>query len=291
MKKFSFSGHETFPCKIYWLKKGYDFVQAGKQFTADDAVVDLGVGKNMVTSMRFWLKVFGIIDDNDQTTQIANFIFGADGVDPYLEDPLSLWLLHYQLIKNEKASIYSLGFNLFRRERTEFNKEHLKRFIGRTLLQNGQKFSDKTLDSDIKVFLANYINTNASDVEDSNNNILQELGLISHYRQRDDNDHLIDWYRFNMQTKQIPFHALLYIILDNEQFGNTVSLSHLSNDPSALGNVFLLTENVLMQELKKLPQQYGIYTETAGNQVLQLNEELDKFNILEEYYHADYARI
>lgn len=289
--RLSFSGHETFPCKIYWLKKGYDFVQAGKEFTADDAVIDLGVGKNMVSSIRFWLKAFGIIDDKDQITELADFIFGPEGVDPYLEDPLSLWILHYQLIKNERASIYSLVYNLFRRERTEFNREHLKRFINRTLLQHGQNFSVNTLNSDIKVFLSNYITNSTSEVEDSNSNILQELGLISHYRQRDDNDHLVDWYRFNMQTKQIPFHALLYVILDNEQYGDTISLSHLSNDPSSLGNAFLLTENVLVQELKQLPQQYGIYTETAGNQVLQLHEGLDKFNILEEYYHGDYARI
>src|SRR5690606_11188979 len=125
MRKLSFSGHETFACKIYWLKKGYDFVRAGKKSTSDDAVVDLGVGKNMVASIRFWLKAFRIIDDIDETTEFADFIFSENGVDPYLEDQLTLWLLHYQLIKNERASIYSLVFNQFRRERIEFTKEHL----------------------------------------------------------------------------------------------------------------------------------------------------------------------
>lgn len=291
MAKLSFSGHETFSCKIYWPKKGYDFVRAEKKFTDDDAVVDLGVGKNMVTSIRFWLKAFGLIDDNDQTTQFADFIFGDNGVDPYLEDPLTLWLLHYQLIKTERASVYSLVYNLFRRERINFNKDHLVRFLNRVMLQNGQNFSANTLNSDIKVFISNYVSNSSSDVEDSNSNILQELGLIAHYKQRDDQDHLHDWYRFNMQVKHIPYQALLFVILDNGKYGNTVSLSQLSNDPSSVGNVFLLTENVLVQELKQLSQQYGIYTETAGNQVLQLNEGLDKFNILEEYYHGDYARI
>lgn len=26
--KYTFSGHESFPCKTLWLKKGYDFVNA-----------------------------------------------------------------------------------------------------------------------------------------------------------------------------------------------------------------------------------------------------------------------
>ena len=62
--KYTFSGHETFQCKNMWLKKGYDFVKAGKSFNDDTAVVDLGVGKNMVASIKFWLKSFGIIDED-----------------------------------------------------------------------------------------------------------------------------------------------------------------------------------------------------------------------------------
>ena len=31
----------------------------GGNFNASDAVIALGVGKNMVSSIRYWLKVFG----------------------------------------------------------------------------------------------------------------------------------------------------------------------------------------------------------------------------------------
>lgn len=47
-KQYSFSGHESFPCKTLWLKKGYDFVKENKDFNSPEAVIDLGVGKNMV---------------------------------------------------------------------------------------------------------------------------------------------------------------------------------------------------------------------------------------------------
>jgi len=46
--RFSFSGHESFQCRQLWLKKGFDYIKAGKSFNSGDAVVDLGVGKNMV---------------------------------------------------------------------------------------------------------------------------------------------------------------------------------------------------------------------------------------------------
>jgi len=62
MIKFSFSGHEKFHCRQFWLKKGYDFLTAGKNFSDDDAVVALGVGRNMANSIRYWMKVFDLVD-------------------------------------------------------------------------------------------------------------------------------------------------------------------------------------------------------------------------------------
>ncbi|MFC3356434.1 DUF4007 family protein [Sphingobacterium zeae] len=288
MAKLSFSGHETFSCKIYWLKKGYDFLSEGNRFTDDDAVVDLGVGKNMVTSIRFWLKAFGIIDETDQTTEFANFVFGDNGVDPFLEDPLTLWLLHYQLLKNEKASIYSLVFNRFRRERSEFNRAHLKRFILRVCAENEQNFSPKTIDSDIKVFLSNYLSQEGSDIEEASSNVLQELGLLSSSKQLDEDDNLVDVFRFRLLAKRIPIQAILFVILDSE-LGTSISLGHLANNPNALGNVFLLTESTLVDILKTLPPTYSTFSETAGNQVLQLRADLNKYRILHNYYTPEHA--
>ncbi|MFD2969957.1 DUF4007 family protein [Sphingobacterium bambusae] len=291
MGKLSFSGHETFSCKIYWLKKGYDLVKAGKRFTDDDAVVALGVGKNMVTSIRFWLKAFDIVDEEDQVTSFADFIFADGGVDPYLEDTLTLWLLHYQLVKKEKASIYNMVFNQFRRERTEFTKEHLKRFLNRVILEEKATFSSATLDSDIKVFLANYVNQKSSEIEESYNSILQELALVTSFKQLDQDGHLLDWYQFDLQPKQLPIELLLFVVLDNPTYGQSISLSHLANDPSSLGNIFLLTEGSLVSLLKDIPSKYATYTETAGNQVLQLKSKLDKYKILKNYFAQSYANI
>jgi hypothetical protein len=62
--KLQFSGHDSFQCRQLWLKKGYDFVKEGFDFNDEYSVVQLGVGKNMVSSIRFWLKAFNIIDNN-----------------------------------------------------------------------------------------------------------------------------------------------------------------------------------------------------------------------------------
>lgn len=53
--QYSFSGHETFPFRYPWLKKGFDAVlEDPSVFQRDEAITILGVGKNMVRSIRHW---------------------------------------------------------------------------------------------------------------------------------------------------------------------------------------------------------------------------------------------
>lgn len=58
MRKLVFSGHESFHCRPLWLKKGYDFIYSKGKFNEPTAVVELGVGKNMVSSINYWMKSF-----------------------------------------------------------------------------------------------------------------------------------------------------------------------------------------------------------------------------------------
>lgn len=99
----SFGRHETFHPRYGWLKKAYDQT-AGRSdaFRADDATVRFGVGKNMVSAIRFWSLAFKITTDKERgglkTTGLGDAIFGDGGLDPYLERPETLWILHWLLL-------------------------------------------------------------------------------------------------------------------------------------------------------------------------------------------------
>ena len=128
-KYYTFSGHESFPCKTLWLKKGYDFVKAEKDFNAPEAVIDLGVGKNMVAAIRYWFKVFGLNKDAE-TGWIADYIFDKNtGKDPYMEDLGTLWLLHFLLVYTGEASLYKLFFVVFLIECRLFGGEDVVSFV------------------------------------------------------------------------------------------------------------------------------------------------------------------
>lgn len=291
MSKLSFSGHESFVCKHFWLKKGYDFVRDQKRFSDDTAVIDLGVGKNMVTSIRFWMKSFGLIDENENLTELAEFLFGENGKDVFLEDIGTIWLLHYNLVKTEKASIYSLVFNEFRRQRTEFTKEQLQSFLKRKCQENGFKYNPKTIGSDISVFVRNYTRPKEGkiDIEDDFSRLFIDLDLIKQRKSRNSEDKMVEWFSIESEErKELPYQVVLYAILDNPKYGNSISFKDLKIEHNSPGLLFAINDEGLFSKIEEIVENYPqvTFTETAGIQVLQFRSKLNKMDVLNDYYKA-----
>ena len=60
----------------------------------------------MVSSIRHWCTVAGLIKTDPFlrgaiiTTDLGKAIFAEDGFDPFLEDPATLWLIHWKIATN-----------------------------------------------------------------------------------------------------------------------------------------------------------------------------------------------
>ncbi len=91
-------------------------------------MVKLGVGKNMVSAIRFWLRAFGLTK-SDTPEPIAAYILNTNnGRDPYVEDSNTIWLLHFLLVTTGVASLYPLVFIDYQREKKEFSKSEMEFF-------------------------------------------------------------------------------------------------------------------------------------------------------------------
>lgn len=290
MSTLTFSGHETFHCRHFWLKKGYDFLINNHRFVNDTAVVELGVGKNMVTAIRYWLRAFEIIDERDEPQKFANYFFANDGRDPYLENNGTLWLFHYLLVTRARASIYSLVFNEFRKERIEFNKEHLNSFIKRKCEENSHAYNTNTIKNDINVFLKTYIRPqkNTKNIEDDFSGLLIDLDLL----QRLDGFESDSGSGFKIESKErqeIPIEIFLFSLLDNDQYGNSISFNELLNGYNSVGMVYAMNASGLMAKIEDVISNFpGVtFTEDAGLRELQFKEKPDKWEILNLYYHEN----
>lgn len=291
--KLQFSGHDSFICKHFWLKKGYDFINQEKNFNDEKSVVDLGVGKNMVTAINYWLKAYGITDSSGQITEFGHYLFNdKNGSDPYLEDLGSIWLLHYSLIKADKASIYNLFFNEFRKDKFSFTREQLLNFLLRKLEANEQKnVNVRTINSDISVFIRNYLNhkyrNTKTDIEDEFSNLFIDLQLMNSYQSENMEKKMVEWYQVENDLRtELPAEMVLFSILDNERYGNSISFKELQSGENSPGNIFALNSDGLLNKIERIVEicSDSTYTQSAGVRELQFKSKPDKWKILNEYY-------
>ena len=275
-----FSGHESFACKSHWLKRGYDFVRGENNFNDDDAVVRLGVGKNMVTSIKFWLKAIGLLKDAGLVA-LANHLFDDDnGKDPYLEDIGTLWLLHFLLIQTGYATIYKTTFVDYHRQRNIIEKSKLQNYIKHICFdETGYKnlYNDNTVKRDIGVMLHNYCAKNGGNVniEDSNS-LFAPLNLICETEK--------NTYRFNYDTRSdVPSLIFLYALLIKFEGRNSISFE----DITELALIFCLTNNDLLDIINYLCDLYPseiVFSDVAGIKELQFRATLSSIDVLDRYY-------
>ena len=284
-RRLIFSGHESFQCRNLWLKKGYDFIKNGHSFNDEDAVVVLGVGKNMVSSIRHWMKAFNIIDANDKLTKFAEMILADEGFDPFLEDDTTLWLLHYQLVKNNYASVYSIVFNELRREKLEFNKSHLTSFLKKKAEKHKNfTLNQKTLQDDFSVMLKMYQRSSntGKDVEESFAGLLTELNLIRIESREGEEFVVIE----NIERPEIPDAAILYAIVDNENYSESISLANLEQDFNGVGSIFAINRTGIQSKVENMISKNKnlVFRDHAGVKELQFKAKPTPKAILKEHY-------
>lgn len=274
-----YSGHESFTCKTLWLKKGYDFIRNHHNFKDPDSVVKLGVGKNMVASIRFWMKAFAL-SDNDELTSIANYIFDTEiGIDPYIEDLGTLWLLHFLLVSTGEATLYNLLFTRIQRERKTFERHHVLNFVKRVMTEDGKQnqFNENTVKKDIGTLLLNYVRPQKSKALDDYNSLLIDLDVL-----RLDVDGKT--YIFNIEGKrQIPWQIFLYAVMRMKKKDNTISYDLLQE----IGLIFCMNDMEVIEMCKIIEAHHNDnirYSDTAGIRQLQFIKEMNIEGVLNEYY-------
>lgn len=181
----TFTGHQTFALRSGWLKKGYDaLVGSGADiFSRDESLVVLGVGKNMVTSIRHWLQVTKLVQERPEgkrgelePTALAHRLFADDGLDPYLEHTASLWILH-ALLCSPQSSAFTWQFAFYRWRRPELQRDKLTEAIHDACQSLPRPPSPETIARDVDCFLHTYAGTRSSS-EESLDSPLTSLRLL-----------------------------------------------------------------------------------------------------------------
>ena len=296
--RYAFSGHQSFPFRYPWLPKGVQHLSERPDlFARDDAFVILGVGKNMVRSIRHWCTATGVFDRVDhrgavRISELGRALLDRGGWDPYLEDPGTLWLLHWRLVSRPSpASTWHLAFT--RLNADSFTREELAdglfEFTGGS---SGAQTTHASLRRDVDVFLRSYVPSQTKgasrSAEETFDCPLVELGLLIQDTERGP-------YRFARGQKptlpdEVFAHALLEYWNNAAEGGRTLSFEKLMHGAGGPGGAFKLSENALSERLEHLPEWTGLaYDETAGMRTLRRRETAgapEPMAALRRYYEA-----
>lgn len=287
-----FSGHQSFVFRHTWLTKGVTACAADRDlFRLPDALVILGVGKNMVESIRYWCLATRVIEPHreerfgHQPSPIGKAIFLRDGGwDPYLEDEGTLWLLHHLLATNPAvASTISFAFNEWPGH--DFAAAGLYAAMARQAEKAQAQVSPNTLKRDVNVFVRSYVGAGAaSSLEDTLDCPLVDLKLIYE-------EPLRQTYAFARGPKDtLPDAVFYYALADyasRQEDRRSFTFDELAYFPFSPGRVFKLDEAALAERLERMADlTAGAWqmVETAGFRQMIVRRVVDPFAVLQDYY-------
>ncbi len=297
----SFSGHESFTLRFGWLPKGIQGVLRDRNlFSQDDALVRLGVGKNMVRSIRHWGLASGFLEQTPVKTgrgtriapsSLGLFVFGPQGLDQYLEDPATLWLIHWQLASRSRGpTTWYWAFNEY--PDAEFTREKLRASLRHFIDRAGWKrIADATLFRDVDCFIRTYTPSSRGKLEVFEESLdcpLTELGLISEV----DGMGMFSFSRGERPSlaPAVFTYALLDFWGSAAPLSKTLTFDQVAYHPGSPGRVFKLSDTALAEYLDRLDTltrgmiTYGV---TAGLRQLYRRRELPKdfaLNMLRRHY-------
>lgn len=271
-------GHEKFPLREGWLNKGIRGVQKNaKVFTSNDGPDILGVGTNMVKSIRYWMQSFMLIEENPKEGVALSGIGKLiEQYDLYLEDYFSLWILHSCIAKNDdRATVWYLFFNKCAAE--EFKKDELFDVLKKELIvyAGTDSFPDSSLKDDIDVLLNMYGKNNSDDdPEDKNKSPFAVLGLVKkekdvYYKQQPDIS------KFN---EKVVLYELAMLLEDQD----TISIDTVFEVVKGIYHLNRVTLNSILDKLENMG--YIRVDRTAGLDVIYPVNVGTADEVIEEYY-------
>ncbi|WP_419945065.1 DUF4007 family protein [Candidatus Poriferisodalis sp.] len=260
-----FARHETFHPRYGWFRKAY--VAASRDpyvFASEDAPVRLGVGKNMVRSIRFWGLAAKVVTETPDPeaasnrkpnivvpTRFGEALFGDGGWDPWMEDPGTLWLLHWRMLAQPcRLPVWWLALCDF--NAVEFELEDLNRTVMTQLraVPDWKEPSESAVQKDLSAFMRTYAPTTRvgrETLDDAADCPLRELRLVGR-------SEATGAHRYKLGPKPtlasaVAAHAVLDWIARIGLTGQTITLERIAAERGSPASVFKLSATDLTAAL------------------------------------------
>lgn len=287
-----FRAHETFFLRKGWLNKGMKYVDRKPNIFVDkdeNPMDVLGIGSNMVKSLRYWLQAVGLTEEPRTGKRVQTFTELGKRVykhDRYIEEIGTLQLLHYKLASNfTEATAWYYFFNEF--NMSEFTKEDFVTSIQNYVMMSSEENSVaiRSLNDDFSCIINTYLpryksNPNKISAENNIECPFGELGFIDIMNKEK-----------RIYKKSIPsaksFNPwIIFAIISEEAKGRTeISLNELLTAKCNIGRIFNLDAITMLDILYKVEKLEALkIIRTAGLDIVRLEKSHTFIECVDEYY-------
>ena len=284
-----FRAHETFFIRKRWLSKGMKAVKneptafISKEKNPMDT---LGIGSNMVKSLRYWLQAVGITEEPNFGKRVQTFTPLGEKIyehDRYIEELGTLYLLQYRLASQEELAAYYF-YNVF--NMTEFNRnDFVAGLNGYVIDANGKSAAMRSLTDDFNCIIGTYVpryKTDPGKVSPENNIDCPfgELGLVD----------IVDknrkvYRKVSPSAESIDPWVILAVLMDQAAGATEVGLNELLTAPKNIGKVFNLDTITMIDALREAEKTGAVkIIRTAGLDVVRIDKSYTFNECVEKYY-------
>lgn len=276
--RIKLQGHEKFALREGWINKALKLLPDNADaFTRKDATDLFGIGSNMVKSLRYWMRAFGLTNTaGTELSPIGNLIAKYD---PYLEKTFSLWIMHSFIAKNlEDATTWYMFFN--RCDADDLDKAEIENILLREVRKYaaGTSFSEKSLSNDVDVLLSMYSRSKEKvDPEDKSISPFSQLDLLKKMDGR--------YIKSHPNKAQFQDEVVLYELASRMIGKEGISIEKLLFEEGGLVKVFNMTAVMANDYFDRLDASGYIHVNrTAGLDMIYPVKDLDPLKVIEGYY-------
>lgn len=284
-----FRGHETFFIRKGWLSKGMKYIQQDPAVFVSrerNPMDVLGIGANMVKSLRYWMTTVGLTKEAvkgkrvQELTETGRLIYENDR---YIEEFGTLCILQHHLAsQKESATAWYYFFNVFNLQ--EFTKDDFVNGLHEYTALHDEKVALRSLGDDFTCILGTYLprykTRKQVSPEDNIDCPLGELGLID----------IVDREKKRYKKSCPPasrIHPWVAASFIMEQAGerNEIALNDLLVGENSIGKLFNFDVITLIDVLRRVEKTGAVkIIRTAGLDVLRVNEHIEPAECIKRYY-------
>ncbi|WP_426052879.1 DUF4007 family protein [Bacillus sp. DC4300-2b2] len=252
----AYGRHESFYLRDKWISKGMKAIneRSPRFFYEKDGFEKIGLGKNMVRSLKFWLLALDLMKETDEKThvltELGQLIYNYDRL---LQKNETVGILHYHLVcnRNNLATVFYWYFVVYKETVTQ--RADLKKAF-KTWVKNNEprEVSENSLDRDVDVLVQLYTKSaNENDPEDFIFSPFTKLNLIKVEASEETSENIRKIYPNIDEKGLIPlYYSLLAYSQENDL--ELISLDEIMNEAFLWGKVFNLSKNKIIESLNKL---------------------------------------